>query len=101
VESHLLADPNLAHCCVLAAGDARPVAVVEATAALAADAVQDVVARAAAGLPVYARPGRVLSVAPGTFRAYGLLTGNGRLRRAAVSTYWDRCLAAAAPLVSA
>lgn len=101
VESHLLVDPRLAHACVLAAdGEARPVAVVEPLPALDAAAAAALVAQAVAGLPAYARPARVLSVASGTFRAEGLLTGNGRPRRTTVSTFWRRHHAAA-DLVSA
>lgn len=83
IEGLILADPAVAHCLVIGSGRSATMAVVEYSSLATSsqkigtgwidDLVHDV--------PVYARPGHIVLVEPGTFRCLGLLSPNGRVRR--------------------
>ncbi|TVV74462.1 AMP-binding protein [Sphingomonas solaris] len=106
VESVLTAQPAIAQ--AMARGDGRAMLDALIVPASPTADIHGAVAAANASLPVYARVGQWRAVAPFT-SASGLLTGNGRLRRAAIDAahpyrethmtqpFFDRLVAATAP----
>lgn len=91
IETMLLADPRIGRCVVLPAAGGLGTVIEPSLLGAAwfgrADATrrQALVETLAAAAPAYARPHRLLVLAPGALAEAGLLTGNGRPRRRAIA----------------
>ena len=83
IEGMLAADPRIARSAVVQTPEGLLLALLE-PAAPGAEATVDLAALLV-DAPAYARPDRTVWLAPGGFAARGLLTANGRPRRAALS----------------
>jgi long-subunit acyl-CoA synthetase (AMP-forming) len=95
IEAELTQHPRIAQALAWGEGRARAVAVlVPRDAATSAAELERAVTEVNAGLPDYARIGTVLRADEPFSAANGLLTGNGRLRRAALLTRYGAALAA-------
>lgn len=92
VESELTSEPAIAQAVV--SGEARPhaVALVVANARTSEDSIEQAVARANSRLPDYARVCRWASFPEAPTLANGLLTANGRLRRADILTRYHQLI---------
>lgn len=99
VETAILDDPGVAFCAVGAAGGEIGALLIPTPAAAAwfaqadATAVLERVAQRCAGLPAYARPTRAGLLALPEAKAAGLLTDNGRVRRAVAGPLLARLVA--------
>jgi long-subunit acyl-CoA synthetase (AMP-forming) len=83
IETMLDADPRIARSAVVQTPDGMLLALLEPAAAGAEAGVD--LAALLADAPAYARPDRAIWLKPGGFAERGLLTANGRPRRAALS----------------
>ena len=92
IESMLLADLRIGRCAVLNGGDhPRAVLVPSDPQLQGADdaAIQSLVLDLTAAAPDYARPRRNLVLPDTLLRQHDLITGNGRLRRRAITAYLE------------
>lgn len=92
VECELTSEPAIAHAVV--SGEARPhaVALVVANAGTSESSIEQAIARANSRLPDYARVRRWASFPEAPTLANGLLTANGRLRRADILTRYHQLI---------
>lgn len=92
VESELTAEPAIAHAMVSGEAKPHPVALVVAGATASEDSIHEAVARANARLPDYARVHRWAWFPEAPTLANGLMTANGRLRRAEIGTRYHHLI---------
>jgi long-subunit acyl-CoA synthetase (AMP-forming) len=93
LESELLAQPEIAQCVVCGESRASNLALLLPTdPTLSEAALAAVIARVNAGLPDYARIGGVLRLQTPFSLESGLLTGNGRIRRAAILSHYAEAI---------
>jgi long-subunit acyl-CoA synthetase (AMP-forming) len=92
IESELTSEPAIAQAMV--SGEAKPhaVALVVASAKASEDSIDQAIARANSRLPDYARVRRWAAFPEAPTLANGLLTANGRLRRADILTRYHQLI---------
>ena len=85
IESELTSEPAIIQAMAIGEAKPHPVALVVASAGAGEHAVSQAIARANSRLPDYARVRRWASFPEAPTFAHGLMTANGRLRRAEIT----------------